>query len=185
MVIKRKKSQPKRKQIKTKRTMSRFPKSTKLKPYEYDFPPRAVRPQCDGSMQFDMYMKNANKPIPEYQPMYRCTKCGLFADPKYILEPKKRKSARISQPPSGGRSTITEIDHKDVSPPLVKGNWGVAGPFKIELINGQYFNNVPVQHWAKYITLKSGIFVNSDFPDELVRIVGNSPEYAVYLFKKL
>lgn len=80
--------------------------------------------------------------------------------------------------------TVTEIAHKDVVPPLVKGNWGVAGPFKIEFIHGQKWHNIPAQHWAKDLPPKPGIFVNTDFPDELVRIVGDLPEYGVYLFKK-
>lgn len=173
------------KPTKTKRMMSRFPKSTKLKPYEYDFPSHVVCPECGGKMQFDMWMKNSNKSIQEYEPEYTCTRCGLCADPKYILGQKKRKSARISQPTSSGRSTITEIAHKNVVPQLVEGNWDHTGTFKIEFIHGHPWDNIPVGHWAKNLPPKSGIFVNSDFPDELVRIIGDLPEYGVYLFKKI
>jgi hypothetical protein len=113
MVIKKKKSNPTRKRT-TKRIMSKFPKPTKkLKAYEYDFPPRAICPECGGNMQFDMWMKNANTPIPEYVPEYTCETCGLFVPPKSVIgNTRRRKTTRkriSSKTPKYVMDEITKV----------------------------------------------------------------------------
>jgi hypothetical protein len=80
------------------------------------------------------------------------------------------------------------IKHEEVKPEPNDKNWSIAGAYKFEFIQKDLWTNVPREHWsreiAKKIYINSGLYVNPDHPNEVVRIVGEYPEYGVYIFTK-
>lgn len=87
MVIKKKKSTAKRKPTKTKRVMSKFPKSHNLQPWTYSpsptyaFKAQAIEcPECGSIMGAGMAYGKPERPI------YTCSHCGFEAGERYMRD---------------------------------------------------------------------------------------------------
>lgn len=89
--------------------------------------------------------------------------------------------------------TTKKVDFSEIDPEFKEENWKCLGSFKAEYIYDDLYTNVPKEHWirkilkTKYLTADVGqsvMFIDTDHPGELVRIVGYPPEYCVLLFEK-
>jgi hypothetical protein len=82
---------------------------------------------------------------------------------------------------------ITRLfDHKDVQPAFNEQNWKVVGQDKVEIINGDIYGKK--DHWGHKLIENAvvilGFYVNTDKPNELVRLAGHAPDLWVYVFER-
>ena len=79
------------------------------------------------------------------------------------------------------------FDNKEIVPEFSDKNWKVTGADKVEIINGDIYGKK--DHWGHGIIKNSvvilGFYVNTDKPNEIVRIAGFAPDLWVYTFEKI
>jgi hypothetical protein len=87
--------------------------------------------------------------------------------------------------------TISMISYDKIIPALNEKNWKIIANDKVEIIHGDIYSPIDKNQWIYPIikqykgSVNMGFYVNSEKPDELVRISGLAPDIQVILFRKV
>ena len=81
-------------------------------------------------------------------------------------------------------SSYQRVTYDEIHPPIDPEYWVMEGPYKIENVNGEWYSNVPEDHWARDIPHIDGVYVHAEYPNEVVRIIGYWNEFAIYIFRR-
>lgn len=87
-------------------------------------------------------------------------------------------------------SPITMIEFGDIKPEFNESNWSMVSHDKVEIIHGEIYSPIDKSLWiypklnAERQFINLGFYINSDKPDELVKVYGMAPDLNVYVFKK-
>lgn len=85
---------------------------------------------------------------------------------------------------------INQVGFADIRPPFNERNWLMTGNVKVEVVNDKLYSGIDKTHWIYPIlkknkqNTKTGFYMNSDRPHQLMRIVGKIPDLWVMSFRR-